>query len=103
MGKQFITPPTFNLEISYNDSKNSTPIIFILSPGTDPIAELQKLAKAKGFGNKWKPLSLGQGQGQFALDSISEALTRGEWVVLQNCHLAPSFMPVLEGLVEKIE
>ena len=49
MGKNFITPPTFNLEVCFNDSRNSTPIIFVLSPGADPISELQKLAKNMGF------------------------------------------------------
>lgn len=38
-------------------------------------------------------VSLGQGQKKFALDSIAVAMKEGEWVLLQNCHLSPSFMP----------
>lgn len=30
-------------------------------------------------------------------------MERGKWVFFQNCHLAPSFMPALERLVENID
>lgn len=40
-----------------------TPVVFILSPGSDPTADLMKLADRCGFGGgKFKYLSLGQGQ-----------------------------------------
>jgi len=31
------------------------------------------------------------------------AMERGQWVFFQNCHLAPSWMPSLERLVEQID
>lgn len=33
---------------------------------------------------------------------IDEARGKGGWVVLQNCHLALSFMPKLEIIVENL-
>lgn len=45
LGKSYIVPPPFNLAKSFSDSTNKTPIIFVLSPGADPMSELSKLAE----------------------------------------------------------
>jgi dynein heavy chain len=44
MGPQYIVPPSFDMDKSFSDSSNKSPIIIVLSAGADPMAELMKLA-----------------------------------------------------------
>jgi dynein heavy chain len=63
LGAKFIESPPFDLEGCLADSSNVTPIIFVLSPGADPIAYLNALATRKGMAERLHSISLGQGQG----------------------------------------
>ena len=63
LGHKFVEPPPFDLARSYADSSNTTPLIFILSPGADPTMALIKYAEDRGFsGDRFQSISLGQGQ-----------------------------------------
>jgi dynein heavy chain len=59
MGKEFIEPPTFDLQACYFDSSNVSPLIFVLSAGTDPVADFKKLADEMGMNDKIDLVSLG--------------------------------------------
>ncbi|OMJ85153.1 hypothetical protein SteCoe_13621 [Stentor coeruleus] len=103
LGRKFIIPPTFDLSIIYQDSGVTTPLICVLSAGSDPISAILRFAEEKGMTKKLNSCSLGQGQGEKARRFIDEAKGRGEWVLLQNCHLAASWMPSLERIVEEFD
>ena len=77
------------------------PIVFILSKGADPMRQLQKLAEQHKVvsQNKFKYLALGQGQAPLAESLLETGSSRGYWVVLQNCHLMPSWLATLEKFV----
>jgi dynein heavy chain len=102
MGERFIIAPTFDLAKCYKDSTITTPLIFVLSPGSDPVADFMRFAEECGMGKRIDSISLGQGQGVKAEKLVRECSQKGTWVILQNCHLAVSWMPELEKLVEEL-
>eukprot|EP00929_Paragymnodinium_shiwhaense_P087551 TRINITY_DN476_c0_g7_i1.p1 TRINITY_DN476_c0_g7~~TRINITY_DN476_c0_g7_i1.p1 ORF type:complete len:2666 (-),score=827.08 TRINITY_DN476_c0_g7_i1:96-7328(-) len=103
LGPYFLEPPPLELEICFRDSNPAVPLIYILAMGSDPMQDIQRLAEGMEMLANINPISLGQGQGPKAINGIKEGTKTGQWVLLQNCHLAPSFMATLEGIVEKFE
>ncbi|RVE41395.1 hypothetical protein evm_013956 [Chilo suppressalis] len=92
-----------DLAALYAESDPLAPIIFVLSTGTDPAADLLKFADKMKMGKRFESISLGQGQGPLAENMMRIGCDFGNWVFFQNCHLSPSWMPVLELNVEHIQ
>lgn len=103
IGQRFIEPQTANLSQVFPDTNPQTPLIFVLSNGTDPAADLLTFAEEMKFTKKLTSISLGQGQGPKAENMFRMGVERGTWVFFQNCHLSPSWMPTLERLIEQID
>ncbi|KAH0505566.1 Dynein heavy chain 6, axonemal [Microtus ochrogaster] len=100
LGKQFIETPPVDLATLYQDMSSSTPLVFILSTGSDPMGAFQRFARESGYAERVQSISLGQGQGPIAEKMIKDAMKTGNWVFLQNCHLAVSWMLAMEELIK---
>lgn len=59
MEEKFIVPPPFDISKCYKDSTPNTPLIFVLSPGSDPIADLMKFAEEMNMTKRVDSISLG--------------------------------------------
>jgi len=68
LGAQYVEPQPFNLGAIFAESSASSPLVFILSPGSDPLSDLLKFADSSN--TRVESVSLGQGQGPVALDWI---------------------------------
>lgn len=75
LGEQFIIPPPFDLASSYADSNSCIPLIFILTPGTDPAQLLLAFASEQGYGvSRLFYISLGQGNCLFLMKFFNQRL-----------------------------
>ena len=84
MGERFIVFPPLELAKSFKDSNVTTPLIFVLSAGSDPVADFLRFAEEMGMSKRFESISLGQGQGEKAQKLIRESIQKGGWVLLQN-------------------
>ncbi|KAF6103026.1 dynein axonemal heavy chain 6 [Phyllostomus discolor] len=100
LGKHFIETPPTDLPTLYQDMSCNTPLVFILSTGSDPLGAFQRFARESGYSERVQSISLGQGQGPIAERMIKDAMKSGNWVFLQNCHLAVSWMLAMEELIK---
>ncbi|KNE58518.1 hypothetical protein AMAG_04085 [Allomyces macrogynus ATCC 38327] len=102
IGASYIDIPPLDLKHVYSDMSSTTPLVFILSSGSDPVSGLLKLASGMGFSERLHMISLGQGQGPIAEALLQKTVESGDWLFLQNCHLAASWMTKLEAKVKEI-
>ncbi|XP_022919976.1 dynein axonemal heavy chain 6 [Onthophagus taurus] len=102
LGKAFIESPAISLNVLYHDINNVIPLIFVLSTGSDPFGAFQRFAAEMGFTDRIRAISLGQGQGPVAEKLLATGIEKGDWVFLQNCHLATSWMLSMERIILKI-
>jgi dynein heavy chain len=90
MGTKYVEGRAVEFAKSYEESGIGTPIFFILSPGVDPLKDVEKLGQKLGFtmdNGNFHNVSLGQGQEIVAEQKMELGSKEGHWVVLQvnNC------------------
>lgn len=91
------------LESCLADSTPTTPIYFILSPGANVVADLDKKAAENGLqkGVSYHNVSMGQGQDVVAMACLETAHRNGHWVILNNVHLMPRWLVDLEKKLDE--
>ncbi|RYH31858.1 hypothetical protein EON65_01740 [archaeon] len=99
LGRKFSESPSTSMEEIYKDLDNKTPCIFVLSTGADPTGMLLRFARKRNYADRLHIVSLGQGQGPYARHLIENGTKTGDWVILQNCMLAKSWMPELDRII----
>uniref|UniRef100_H2LCS2 Dynein axonemal heavy chain 10 n=1 Tax=Oryzias latipes TaxID=8090 RepID=H2LCS2_ORYLA len=95
-----VHPPLINFTTIYERSTAFSPIVFIMSSGSDPTTDLIKFAEKSG--TKFTLIAVGQGQEQVVLKLLEKAVSIGSWLILQNCHLLVKWLKDLEKALEKI-
>ena len=102
LGPEFAESKASTLASVFQDTSPITPLIFVLSTGSDPMSSLQKFAQDNEFAAKLHSISLGQGQGPAAESLIAKGRFLGHWIFLQNCHLATSWMSQMEIIIRSM-
>merc|ERR1711881_425428 len=95
MGSEYGSDRAVPFSKSYEESSPATPIFFILSPGVDPLKDVEAIGKTLGFtfdNQNFHNVSLGQGQEVIAENKMSIAYKEGHWVILQNIHLVKNWL-----------
>lgn len=63
LGTKYVEKRTIPFEVSYQETSPSTPVFFVLSPGVDPLKDVESLGKKLGFtmdSRNFHNVSLGQ-------------------------------------------
>ncbi|EZA54880.1 Dynein beta chain, ciliary [Ooceraea biroi] len=103
LGPRYVETRTVEFAKSFEETSPSTPIFFILSPGVNPLKDVEDLGRRLGVtsdNQNFHNVSLGQGQETVAEQAMDTAAKNGHWVVLQNIHLVKKWLPLLEKKLE---
>tara|TARA_B100000513_G_scaffold31241_1_gene12052 strand:- start:530 stop:3322 length:2793 start_codon:yes stop_codon:yes gene_type:complete len=101
LGSKFVESRPLDFAAMADEASERTPIVVLLTMGSDPTGSIQDLAKKRK--KCVVSISLGQGQEPAARRLLAMATAAGDWLLLQNCHLGLGFMHELEGWLVKWE
>lgn len=101
LGDRYAEAVVLNLEAMWAESTVRTPMICLLSMGSDPTANIQGLAKQLKV--ECREVSMGQGQEVHARKLVQTFQQTGGWALLQNCHLGLDFLAELLDMMLQTE
>uniref|UniRef100_A0A803VUQ1 Dynein axonemal heavy chain 5 n=1 Tax=Ficedula albicollis TaxID=59894 RepID=A0A803VUQ1_FICAL len=101
MGEKYAEGVILDLEKTWEESDPRTPLICLLSMGSDPTDSI--IALGRRLKTETCCVSMGQGQGIHARKLLQQTMAHGGWALLQNCHLGLDFLDELMDTVIETE
>ena len=105
MTDKYIESTTFDMEATFKETNNLTPIFFVLFPGIDPTKDVEELGakmnKSIAAGT-FINIPMGQGQEDRANKMLEECAQEGKWIMLQNLHLMQKWIKRFENDLERV-
>jgi len=94
IGKVYTSFPLPDISKAHGESSCTSPVLFVLGETTDPSYVIYELAeKLSIVGKRLQFVCLGYGKEQHAEELLREGILAGNWVILQNCHMVPEWLP----------
>uniref|UniRef100_A0A8D2M4Z3 Dynein, axonemal, heavy chain 5 n=1 Tax=Zonotrichia albicollis TaxID=44394 RepID=A0A8D2M4Z3_ZONAL len=90
LGEKYAEGFILEMEEMWTESGCRTPLTCLLSVGSDPTENIERLAKSKNI--PCRAISMGQGQEVHARHLLNQCMQDGGWLLLQNCHLGLEFL-----------
>jgi dynein heavy chain len=100
LGEFYLKRQLFSISQAYSETNNLTPMVFILTSGDEPQSLIKNLSNS--LNSRLFSISLGKGQKEKASRFLKDFASSGDWLLLQNCHLMPSWMPELENILQRL-
>nr|XP_034491996.1 dynein heavy chain 5, axonemal [Marmota flaviventris] len=101
MGENYAEGVILDLEKTWEESDARTPLICLLSMGSDPTESIIALGKRLKIETRY--VSMGQGQEVHARKLLQQTMANGGWALLQNCHLGLDFLDELMDIITETE
>uniref|UniRef100_A0A2I3HRY0 Dynein axonemal heavy chain 9 n=1 Tax=Nomascus leucogenys TaxID=61853 RepID=A0A2I3HRY0_NOMLE len=105
LGSKYVVGRALDFATSFEESGPATPMFFILSPGVDPLKDVERQGRKLGYtlnNQNFHNVSLGQGQEVVAEAALDLAAKKGHWVILQDtlemCSRETEFKSILFAL-----
>jgi dynein heavy chain len=99
LGPEYIKPVTDQITSIYEESNPNTPVLYLLTAGADPTANIEELCRKKKLPHQPSVTSMGEGQEVEAQAAIETGFVNGQWVILSNSHLAIEYMAEMEHIL----